>query len=440
MQPTAYKRYLLLVLTFIALFNYVDRIALGIFLEDIKADLHLSDTQLGVLTGIAFALFYSMMGIPIARWADRGNRVTIISVTTLLWSVAVALCAGAQSFIQLLCIRVFVAVGEAGCLPPSFSLLADHFSRAERPRALSIYTVAGTASAIVGYFVAGWLNELYGWRTAFLLMGVPGAVLGTVAWLTLRDPRRRGARVHEHLSAEPSMKEVCTTLWSNVTFRQLLLGISVLFFFNFGIGQWLPTYLIRSFGLQTGEIGTWLAIVYSTAGLAGTYLGGELASRYAVNNERLQLVGTAVAMAISSVFMVLVCLAPSARFMFVLLGFATLASAAVNGPLFATIQTLVPERMRAVSLALLYLFANLIGMGFGPLATGALSDALRPLVGEESLRYALLALTPGYFIVAWYVYRASNTVTLDVAAARGNHEELDESCNPQERSALQVRA
>src|SRR6202046_5577488 len=171
MQPMTYRRYLLAVLLVIQAFNGVDGLALGLVLQNIKVDLHLSDTQLGFLSGIAFALFYSVMGIPIARWADRGNRVTIISVTATAWSVMVALCGMAASFAQLLLIRVGVAIGEAGCIPPAHSLIADYFGRAERPKAVSVYMLAGSLSTLIGYFVAGWLSEFYGWRTMFILLG-----------------------------------------------------------------------------------------------------------------------------------------------------------------------------------------------------------------------------------------------------------------------------
>lgn len=419
MQPVAYRRYLLAILTLTALFNYVDRIALGIVLEDIKADLALSDTQLGVLTGIAFALFYSAMGVPIARWADRGNRVTIIAATTLLWSLAVGLCSAAQTFIQLVFVRVFVAVGEAGCLPPALSLLSDHFARAERARALSIFMASGSVSAFVGYFFVGWLNELYGWRTTFLLMALPGLVLGTLVWMTLSDPRRSRSPVQavertDTAATAPKLKEVCITLWSIATLRHLLWTIALLFFFSFGIGQWLPTYLIRSFGLTTGELGTLLAIVYSVSGIAGAYLGGEWASRRAANNERLQLIGGSIALVVCGVCMVFVFVSANVAWALVMLGIAAGTSAAVYGPVFAIIQALVPDSMRAVAIALVYLFANLIGMGVGPLVTGILSDSLRAMFGEESLRYALLSLTPGHLLIAWYLYRASKVVTADL--------------------------
>jgi predicted MFS family arabinose efflux permease len=190
MKESAYKNYLLAVLLVILAFNYVDRLALGLLLQDIKVDLDLSDTQLGLLSGIAFALFYSVMGIPIARWADRGNRVTIITITTGLWSAAVALCGVAGSFLHLLLIRIGVAVGEAGCIPPAHSLIADYFTRAERPRAVARYMLGTPLSFVIGYFLAGWLNELYGWRATFLLLGLPGLGLAALAWL--KSARRSG--------------------------------------------------------------------------------------------------------------------------------------------------------------------------------------------------------------------------------------------------------
>src|SRR5882672_8968801 len=163
MKESVYKNYLLTVLLAVYAFNAVDRLALGLVLQNIKSDLALSDTQLGFLTGIAFALFYSVMGIPIARWADRGDRVTIISITTTLWSVAVILCGVAGTFLQLLLIRIGVAVGEAGCIPAANSLIPDYFTRSERPRAVGIYMLAGAISVLVGYMLGGWLNQIYGW-------------------------------------------------------------------------------------------------------------------------------------------------------------------------------------------------------------------------------------------------------------------------------------
>src|SRR5579871_6443149 len=191
MRPATYRKYFLALLLVIFAFNNMERFALGVVLQDLKLDLHLTDTQLGFLSGIAFALFYSVMGIPIARWADRGNRVTIIALTTALWSVAVAACGMATTFLQLLLIRIGVGVGEAGCVPPAHSLISDYFDRAERPKAVGTYWQGTNVSLIIGYFLAGWLNQFYGWRVTFVLLGLPGLILAALAWFTMKDPRYR---------------------------------------------------------------------------------------------------------------------------------------------------------------------------------------------------------------------------------------------------------
>jgi MFS family permease len=416
-NPTSYRRYLLGVLLVILACNNLDRIALGILLQDIKVDLNVSDTQLGLLSGIAFALFYSVMGIPIARWADRGNRVTIISLTTAVWSVAVALCGAAGSFVQLLLIRIGVAVGEAGCIPPAHSLISDYFARAERPRALGFYMLGAPLSMVVGYFLSGWLNTFFGWRVTFVVLGLPGLALAMLALVSLREPRRAQpwARSAEMTSAQPPrLKEVAWLLWRNATFRHLLFCFAVLSFFSNGIAQWQPAFFMRSYGLSTGELGTWMAVTYGLCGAAGTYAGGALASRRAAGNERLQL--QAMAVACCGFGLVLACVYLSSRhwIAFGLIGLAAVGGGAINGPLFATIQAIVPQHMRAVSIALIYLFANLIGMGLGPLIAGALSDVFRPWAGEESLRYALLALCPGYVWAAWHLWHGSRTVGRDL--------------------------
>jgi MFS family permease len=433
MTSKPYRNYLLTVLLLILAFNYVDRQALGLVMQNIKVDLHLTDTQLGLLSGIAFALFYSVMGIPIARWADVGNRITIIGLTTALWSVAVALCGFASTFLQLLAIRVAVGVGEAGCIPPAHSLIPDYFNRAERPRAVAIYMLGGAFSVAIGYFLAGWLNQIYGWRATFVIVGLPGLALAALARLTLREPRREEAATRNS-AAQPPIREVIATLWASRTYRHLLLCFSIVSFFGNGILQWQPAFFIRSYGLTTGELGTWFAILYGLGGMTGGYLGGALASRRAANNEQLQLAGIALSYCVFALLETSVYLTSSLHVALALTGLAAVGAATITAPLFATVQTLVPERMRAVSIAIIYLFANLIGMGLGPLLAGVLSDALRPAFGEESLRYALLALCPGYLWSAWHLWRASRFVMVDLAHSRSGNPGAPKSPLPESRS------
>lgn len=186
-------------------------------------------------------------------------------------------------------------------------------------------------------------------------------------------------------------------------------------FFGYGVMQWQPAFFIRSFGLETGQLGTWLVVVYGAVGLLGTWVGGELAARYAADNERLQLIAIAMAYAAMAVLTAAVYLAHNLFLAFGILGLSNIAGAAANGPLFAASQSLVPPRMRAMSIALMYFFCNLIGLGLGPLVLGTLSDAFRPLFGDESLRYALLVFSPGYFWCAWHLWQASRSVDMSAA-------------------------
>jgi MFS transporter, Spinster family, sphingosine-1-phosphate transporter len=419
-REARYRSYLLAVLLALFAFNTIDRLALGLLLENIKADLGLTDTQLGVLTGIAFALFYAVLGVPIARWADRGNRVTILSLGTALLAAALALTGAATTFLQLLAIRVCAAVGEAGCIPPSHSLIADYYTRAERPRAVAVYMLGGPLSVVIGLFLAGWLNEFYGWRVTFLLLGIPGLALAVLAKLTLRDPRfaAPASGISPGLAppstSPPRLATVIVTLWTNTTFRHLVIFNAVVSFFGFGIVLWQPIFFVRSFGLQTGELGTWLAVINGTAGVLGTYWGGAWASRRAAHNEALQLKVVAGGYCSFGVIAAAMYFSPNQYVAFGLYALATTGTCIAIGPLYATMQTLIPERMRAMAFAVMYFFGNLIGMGLGPLLAGVLSDAFRSWAGEESIRYALLTLTPGYVWAAWHLWRASKTVAHDL--------------------------
>jgi MFS family permease len=434
MKLSEYRAYLLWLLAAVLAFNYMDRLALALALQNIKVELGASDTELGLLSGIAFALFYSVLGVPIGRWADRGSRVRIITTTTALWSIMVMLSASARSFVQLLLIRVGVAVGEAGCMPPAYSLIADHFERAERPQAVAIYLLGGSLSAVIAYFCAGWLNQTYGWRTMFIVVGFPGIALAALAGLTLREPRserrageaetlvftehriEQAVRGNSPATSPVSLRHTMQYLWSNRTFRHLLVCLCLNYFFGYGIFQWQPAFFVRSYGLHSGELGTWFALSYGVGGLLGTYCGGQWASSYAAHNEHLQLVVVAFVFSSFGFISAFVYLTPNHLVAFGLIALACFGGNIGSGPILATLQSVVPHPMRATSVAIVFLFANLVGMGLGPLAVGALSDALRPSIGAESLRYALLVMCPGYFWGGWHVWRASRTVRSDLQA------------------------
>lgn len=431
------RYYLLLLLMLILAFNHIDRQVLSLLLEEIKAEFSLSDTQLGLLTGVAFAIFYSTIGIPIARWADRGNRVKIIALTTTFWSAMVALCGAATNFAQLLLARIGVAVGEAGCVPPANSLIPDHFSREERPRASSIYLLGVPLSVIIGYLFGGWLNEFFGWRWTFVIIAAPGILLGVLAFLTLREPRlsakdadRSEIRVREKednlLSSRRAhdFREVLFSLWRIATFRELSISYTIAGFFGYGISIWLPAFFIRSHHMDTGELGTWLALTYGVVGAIGTYAGGAVSSRLAPNREERQFKVLSIIVGVIAIVSVFTYLTPNKYLAIALMSFSALSLTSVLGPTYGAIQSLVPVDMRAMAVAILLLLYNLIGMGLGPLVAGIFSDLLRGYFQEESLRYSLVIFAPGYVWMAVHLWRASRTVERDLQIAIENEHKV----------------
>ena len=437
-----HRSYLLGILFVISVFNGVDGAALGLVLQDIKGDLLLSDTQLGLLTGIAFAITYSIMGVAIAHWADRSDRVAIISLAAALWSLLVVGCGMAVSFFQLFVLRVGVGIGEAGCGPASQSLIADCFERSERARANAVYSMSAGVTCLIGFGIAGRLNQIYGWRMMFMLLGLPGLAVGILAWFTVREPRfgrswdANGAtwfsRPPRSLlsiaipgSRPQPLREAASILWSNTTLRHMLLFWSVWGFLGVGLGRWWPAFFVRSYGMNTGELGAWLALIFGVGGTLGPMVGAAWAARYASNKERLQLKVAGGICCGLTVLMPFIYLVPNRYLAFGLLALYTMVTAAFVGPFWATMQTLVPESMRAATTAIFMLLASLIGNGLGSLVTGALSDALQVYFGTESLRYASLALCPGFLWMAWHLWQAGDSVTADLATRQRAHDGSD---------------
>lgn len=412
MPKLVYKNYLLAMLVLVTAISYFDRFVFALMLEPIKHDLRLSDTQLGLMTGIAFAAFYALAGIPIARWADRGNRITISAVAVGLLGLMVSLCGLVGNFVQLLLARAGVAVGEAGVVPAAQSLLADYFDRSERPRAMAIYLMYYTISMIVGYLIGGYLVESFGWRHTFIMIGIPGVLVAVLVKLTLKEPRL------EKCSAvyikPPSLTETFTVLWQQRSFRHILIAFSVSYFFTLGVSQWQAAFFMRSHGMEAGDLGAWLALTWGVCGTLGNYLGGYCASSYAARKEKLQMRIASLLFAISGLVSLAIYLSPNKYIALIFIAVTAVLTTLVGGPIFAAIQTLVRERMRSVAIALIFMVANLIGFGLGPLALGVLSDLLNPTFGQESLRYALALFCPGGLWVAVHYWKAANTIEDDI--------------------------
>jgi len=364
-----------------------------LLLQPIKDDLHLNDTQLGLITGIAFGLFYATLGIPFGRWSDRGNRVTITSLAIGLWGLTVMACVFVNNYTQLVMARMAAAVGESGCKPPTYSLIGDYFpAPVARIRAMTLYLSGGPISALLGLVVGGWLNEHYGWRMTFFLMGIPGLMLAAVIKLTIAEPRDCEApRAHERTL--PSPGKVLVVLWQQRAFRHLTLALIALYMMGTGMYPWYGAFLVRSHGMNTAELGLWLGLIFGLSGVVGVLTGGYVASRWFADNERGQMRMTALAVAT---------LVPcSITFLTVrekqhaLLALVPMI-AVINvfqGPSFTLMQRLVPAEMRATAMSVLLLLMNLVAFGVGPQLVGILSDTLMPVIGVESLRYAMLAMS-----------------------------------------------
>jgi MFS family permease len=406
------RHYVLVILTLVYTLNFLDRGLIILLLEPIKEDLQLSDTQLGFLTGIAFGLFYATLGIPFARFADRGNRVTLTSIAIGLWGVTVMSCLYVSNFVQLVFARVAAAVGESGCMPPTYSLVGDYFPGAgERTRAMAVYMLAGPLAALISFVVGGWLNEQYGWRMTFFLIGIPGLLLAVLVKLTVRDPR---VGVRAAGTSIPRLVDVLRLLWSQRSSRHLIVAIVLLFTMGYGLGPWYAAFMMRSHGMETAELGWWLGSIFGVSGVAGILLGGYVNGRWFAADERGQMRLSAFVIASMVPCFVLFLLLPQKHQALLALTPLVMVSNFFFGPTFALLQRLVTADMRATTIAVVMLLANLIGMGIGPQIVGIISDALVPTLGSDSLRYAMLIMSTVALWGAWHFWQAGATIAREL--------------------------
>ena len=414
-----YRTYVLALLVVVYVFNFLDRQIVTILAEPIKVDLGLNDTQIGLMTGLAFALFYTVLGIPIARLADRANRVSIISVALVIWSGMTALSGFAQNFWQMLAARIGVGVGEAGCSPPAHSLIADYYPPEKRASALSIYALGIPFGSILGLLAGGWIAEIYGWRTAFFVVGVPGIALAALVKLTLREPLRG---MSEHTKAndaeQPSLGETLRTLLRNRTLVHVAMGGALTSFVGYGLGQWLPAFFIRIHQMGIAETATYFGLVLGVASAIGTFLGGALADRLARRDRRVYVWLPAAGVLIAFPFYVVAMLQNNPYLAIGILIAPSILNSLWLGPAFGTIQNLAPMKMRALASAILLFILNIIGLGLGPFLVGVLSDLLSGTFGPDSLRYAILIATVAYFWAGAHFLLAGRSIRQDLDAAR----------------------
>lgn len=414
----AARNYALVILTLVYTFNFIDRQLLSILQEAIKVDLSLTDSQLGLLTGFAFAMFYVTAGIPIARYADRSNRRNIVAVSVGLWSFMTAISGFVQNYAQLLAARIGVGIGEAGGSPPSHSIVSDIFPPEKRASALAFYSTGVNLGILFGFLFGGWLNEFFGWRVAFLVVGVPGIILAVIVKLTVREPVRGLIENRQASDKQVPFSEVVSLLWRRKTFRHMAFACGLNAFAGYGTVNWIASFFIRSHDMSTGELGTWLALSTGLFGAIGVLLGGMLGDKLGKRDKRWYQWIPGLATILVVPFLIVVLLTGSQYVALVCVFIPGLLQNVYLGNSIATTHGLVGLRWRSTASAILLLVINIIGLGLGPFAIGFLSDTLAPSLGSESLRYSMLILLPS--VMVWssiHFYMASRTMLPDLKAA-----------------------
>jgi MFS family permease len=402
--PLAYRSYVLMVLVLVYTFNFIDRQIVGILAVPIKSELHLSDSQLGVMGGLAFALFYTLLGIPIARLADRVSRTGIMTAALALWSLMTAVCGLTQNFAQLFLARVGVGVGEAGGVTPAYSLICDYFPVKERARALSAYSFGIPIGSAVGIVLGGFITSIMSWRAAFFIVGFAGLLVTPLLKFTVREPVRGSLDPvrsdADRAAGAPTLLAIIAVLARKPSFWGLSLGASCASMMGYGLFFWAPSFLVRSFHLSLLHASLAYGALVLFGGLLGIWLGGVLADRYGDERRGMYAFIPAVAFIATLPFYVAGVLSTTLWISFAVLLVPTALGLAWLGPVLTAVQHLVPAHMRATASALFLFINNLIGIGLGTTLIGLVSDSMRLRFGAESLRYAILGGTGFYLIAA----------------------------------------
>lgn len=384
------RRYVLFVLVIVYTFNFIDRQILAILLPAIKAEFVVDDWVLGFLAGSAFALFYATLGIPIALIADRWNRRNLIAASLAIWSGMTALCGAAGNIVHLALARVGVGVGEAGCSPPAHSMISDYFPPERRSIAMGVFTLGISIGIMIAYLAGGWVVQNVGWREAFLIVGLPGLLLALVVRLTVPEPQRGLSEGRTDTSERPGVWGVARFLARRRSFVHMAIGSGLAAMGGYAVISFMPSYLVRSFGMPPAEIGVWLGLIIGIGGGIGFAGGGYVADRVGRLGRRYTFWGVSAATMFAWLFAVPMYLVDSAYTTLALFVVPSIFSNFYLATTMAQTQSLVGLRMRAVASAILLFILNIIGLGLGPLITGHMSDLLMPAFDKESMRYALL--------------------------------------------------
>ncbi|MES3092438.1 MULTISPECIES: spinster family MFS transporter [Sphingomonas] len=387
---TASRRIALLVLIVVSVFNYLDRTVISILQVPIKRDLSLSDAQLGALTGLTFALFYSTLGVPIARLADRYSRRIVIAGSLLLWSAMTAVSGFAGSFAMLVFFRIGVALGEAGSIPASHSMIADYYPPERRATALGIWGLALPIGVMLGYLSGGWLAQAIDWRAALWIIGGIGVVLAPIVLMMLREPVRGRYDAGPAPDAMPwrdglalmARRPSLLLLFAGGALNNVVLSVAL---------NWNAPFYTRLHGMALGDVATALSLMTGLGGAIGIFLGGWLTDRIGADKPHLRPVLTGIALIAVTPAALVQLLSPSTTVSLIACAMTVMLLFFYYAPIIAMTQTLVPASMRAFTSSILLLSVNLIGLGLGPWLTGVLSDVIG--MGDQSLRYAMAAMS-----------------------------------------------
>ncbi len=356
--------------------NFLDRQVMAILAEPIKQDMGLTDQQIGLMTGLAFSLFYTTLAVPVAALADRWNRSWIIAAAVTIWSVMTMACGAAQNFTQMFLARMGVGIGESANSPPAQSLIAEYFPPEKRAAALGIYGSAVPIGAFIASVGGGWLVENFSWRIAFFIAGAPGILVGLVMWLTVKDtrPHEKLREAFKHREGEASYGDAFKELAGKPAYWHLVAGGTLVAFVAFGISAFYGSLYVRVYGMGYAELGLKIGTMIGIAGVLGSWAGGWLGNRLDTKTPAgsLRIVAFVFLLVIPCTYFAVN--AASANVSLVFLSVLTFASTFYYGPTFALIQSLASDRVRAMSVAIFLLISGIIGIGFGPVFVGTVSD------------------------------------------------------------------
>ena len=412
--PSAHAYYVIAMLFLVHATSLIDRNILGILLEDIKADLQSSDTQLGLLTGPAFAVTNALAGIPLARLADRWSRRGIVAWGLLAWSVLTAVQGLTRTFGTLLVARIGVGIGEASTGPSAHSLISDYFPLRQRATAISIYTIGGHVGLSLAFLVGAWLSDAFSWRIALVAVGLPGIVLSFVFMFTVDEPVRGAIEGQVDTGEVVPLGSLIRILGGKPTFRHLTMALPLFVCASYVLSIWGAVFLMRVHGLSKSEISLTFGLILGVAGGVGSLAGGFLSDRLARRDRRWYAWLPGVATLCAVPFFIGFLLSPNPWIALALLAPTVLLNATSIAPLWAANQAIAPLRMRATAYAIIHLGLSAISGGLAPLLIGYLNDVLAPSFGSEAIRYSLFLIVVTNIWGALHAFMAARRLPADL--------------------------